>query len=468
MIQSASFASAVLATLFVFAQNAHAQTESGRQPHSSNPIIPGYYADPSILTCGGRHYIYATIDPWGGEKLGCWESADFKNWTFRDLNWPTKKACTSAASKPNMLWAPSVVRSPNGKLYMYVSCGSEIWVGSADHPLGPWKDSHGGTPLVPAEYKPGFHMIDAEAFIDTDGQSYLYWGSGLNWVNGKCWAVKLQPDMVSFDGDVKDVTPAHYFEAPFMLKHKGQYYLMSSFGKTIEDTYQIRYAIGNSPLGPFTEAATSPILVTNKDHNIISPGHHAVFNHDERHYILYHRHSIPFDPNSIGRQLCMDEMNFQPDGLIAKVTPTHNGPDFIRGREYAKTNLADPAKGAKAGASSQRNSHTGAECVMDDNYATLWAAAPGVRTAWLALDLGQVRAFQKQEIRFEYAWKSYHFLLEISADGKQWTRLADYTQEPATGSPVTITKAAKARYLKMTFPAIENGVEPALFEWVVQ
>ena len=200
MIRLTSLPAALLAALFALAQHAPAQAEPGRQPHASNPLIPGYYGDPSILTSNGRHYIYATIDPWGGATLGCWESADFKNWTFRELNWPTRNACSSPTSTPNMLWAPSVVRSPNGKLYMYVSCGSEIWVGSAERPLGPWKDAHGGTPLVAGTYKPGFHMIDAEAFIDTDGQSYLYWGSGLNWVNGKCWAVKLNPDMVSFAG----------------------------------------------------------------------------------------------------------------------------------------------------------------------------------------------------------------------------------------------------------------------------
>jgi hypothetical protein len=44
-------------------------------------------------------YIYATIDPWGGETLACWESKDWKNWTYRELNWPTKKACTSSTSK---------------------------------------------------------------------------------------------------------------------------------------------------------------------------------------------------------------------------------------------------------------------------------------------------------------------------------------------------------------------------------
>ena len=60
----------------------------------------------------------------------------------------------------------SVVRALDGKFFMYVSVGSEVWVGSADHPLGPWSDAHGGTPLIPENYRPGFHMIDAEAFVD--------------------------------------------------------------------------------------------------------------------------------------------------------------------------------------------------------------------------------------------------------------------------------------------------------------
>jgi beta-xylosidase len=58
--------------------------------------------------------------------------------------------------------------------------GSEVWVGTADHPAGPWRDANGGKPLIPSKFKPGLHMIDAEAFIDTDGQAYIYWGSSWN------------------------------------------------------------------------------------------------------------------------------------------------------------------------------------------------------------------------------------------------------------------------------------------------
>ncbi|HRO70345.1 MAG TPA: hypothetical protein PK951_08195, partial [Chitinophagaceae bacterium] len=35
----------------------------------SNPIIDGYYADPSIVKEGDSWFIYATKDPWGGEDL---------------------------------------------------------------------------------------------------------------------------------------------------------------------------------------------------------------------------------------------------------------------------------------------------------------------------------------------------------------------------------------------------------------
>lgn len=190
-----------LASFTVVAQDAKSDptalskaTPPGRAAGDGNPILPGYYADPSLVDVDGKFYLYTTIDPWGGETLACWESTDFKNWSYRVLNWPTKAACTSTTSKTAMVWAPSVVRGGDGKFYMYVSVGNEVWAGVADQPLGPWRNLLGDKPLIPENYKPGYHMIDAEVFMDSDGQSYLYWGSGWNWVNGKCWAVKLKPD----------------------------------------------------------------------------------------------------------------------------------------------------------------------------------------------------------------------------------------------------------------------------------
>ncbi|MEY3896936.1 MAG: hypothetical protein RLZZ214_2457 [Verrucomicrobiota bacterium] len=434
---------------------------AGTSPGSSNPIIPGYFADPSLVTHDGRQYLYATIDPWGGGTLGCWESGDFKNWTYRTLNWPTKQACTSPTSKNAMVWAPSVVRGPQGKFHMYVSVGSEVWAGVADQPRGPWRDANDGKPLIPENFRPGYHMIDAEAFIDSDGQAYLYWGSGWNWTNGKCWAVKLKPDMTTFDGEVRDVTPARYFEAPFMVKHGDRYYLMYSAGKTIEETYQVHYAVGDSPLGPFAEAPNSPCLVTDAASNILAPGHHAVFERDGRHYILYHRHSIPFDPAFIGRQICVDEMKFSADGLVDKVKPTHEGPPFIRsGRETTHP--------VAMTSSSQRAPHTGAGMAADANHATLWAAAAGASEAWIQMDLGKELQITRQTIQFEYPWKNYRFLAEVSTDGRDWKTLADHRGAGLSGSPVMLDSSTLARFLRITFPAIEKDTQPGVFEWVVE
>lgn len=437
---------------------------AGRAPHAANPVLPGYYADPSVVSYGGKHYIYATLDPWGGDTLGCWESADFKNWTYRVLNWPTKKTCTSPTSKAAAVWAPSVVRGRDGKFHMYVSVGSEVWAGVADHPLGPWRNALGDRPLIPFDYKPGFHMIDAEAFIDDDGRAYLYWGSGMNWINGRCWAVRLKPDMVTFDGEARDVTPSRYFEAPLMVKRHGRYFLMNSTGKTIETNYAVEYAVGDTPFGPFADGPNTPVLSSDPANHVLSPGHHTVFGREGRDYILYHRHSIPFDPKFIGRQICVDAITFTADGRVETITPTHDGPDFIQGRVES---LAPFPPAARVTASGQADEFTAPANVLDDNYATRWAPARDARGAWLQLDLGAQRQVARQLIRPEYAWKSMRFTVEASADGRIWRTLQDFTAKPVAGSPIVVEQPVTTRYLRLVFPEDAKGADIALIEWTV-
>ena len=287
----------------------------------TNPIIKGYFADPTIIKYQGCYYIYATIDPWGGEELAVFTTQNFKEFKREHINWPTKKACTSPTSGGAMVWAPSVVKASNNKFYMYVSVGSEVWVGISDQPLGPWKNAKpDNTPLVSSKKFPEYHMIDAECFIDTDGQAYLYWGSGLNWVNGHCFAVKFRPDMVTFDGEPKDITPPNYFEAPYMLKRNNLYYLMYSEGKAIDFTYKIRYSTSKTPFGPWIESKNSPILETSVDSTTYGPGHHTLFFEKGQYYILYHR-IFPQKEAYVLRQLCIDSLNFNKNGDILKIQP---------------------------------------------------------------------------------------------------------------------------------------------------
>ncbi|WP_242157088.1 family 43 glycosylhydrolase [Aestuariivivens sediminis] len=288
----------------------------------NNPIVDGHFADPSIVKHQGVFYIYATKDPWGGEDLAVMQSSDFKNWEQKHIEWPTKTLCVSPTSNDSRVWAPSVIQGTDHKFYMYVSVGSEIWVGVSNHPLGPWKNAKpDNTPLIKGNMFPEYHMIDAEVFIDDDGQVYLYWGSGLNWVNGHCFVVKLEEDMISFNKEeIKDITPPNYFEAPIMLKKNGTYYLMYSDGKCTTETYKVRYAHGKSPYGPWVEGDNSPILTTSKDKTTRGPGHHSVFEENGQNYILYHR--IKDNTTELYRELAIDSLNFNDDGKIKKVKPS--------------------------------------------------------------------------------------------------------------------------------------------------
>jgi len=289
----------------------------------SSPVVPGNFADPTAVKYKGSYYIYATIDPWGGEELAVFETKDFIRFTRHHLNWPTKEACTSPTSNNSMVWAPSVVKSRDNKFYMYVSVGSEIWAGISESPLGPWRNlKSDNTPMIGAKDYPTVHNIDADCFIDDDGQAYLYWGSGFKWVNGKCMAVKLQKDMYSFSGEAVEVTPPNYFEAPHMIKRNSRYFLMFSHGKAIDETYKIGYSEGLSPFGPFSKGKNSPILETIPGSKTIGPGHNTVLTIGQQDYILYHR-IVPQNKQYVLRELCLDSLNFDKSGNLEKVIPNH-------------------------------------------------------------------------------------------------------------------------------------------------
>lgn len=304
---------------------AEAQGRRSGDEYTGNPIIPGYFADPTIVVANNKYYIYATIDPWGGDSLALWVSDDFKNWQRKTLNWPTKQLCKSPTSNNNKVWAPSVVLGPDKKYHMFVSVGSEVYAGVSDHPEGPWQNVKAdGSPLITTQKAINVHTIDAEAFIDDHGEAYLYWGSGWNWKDGHCYVGKLNKTMDGFIETPKDVTPPNYFEGPYMLKRNGVYYLMYSDGKCTDSTYKIRYSTSITPMGPWIEDKNSPILTSNMSGHIIGPGHHTVLKHKGKYYIIYHRISYPLQKDLL-RELCIDEMSFDRKGNINKIKPTKRG-----------------------------------------------------------------------------------------------------------------------------------------------
>lgn len=278
--------------------------------HAPAPALPGVYADPHIAAFGSTYYLYPTTDGtegWLSTSFTCWSSKDLVKWKNegvildlpRDLTWATQRA-----------WAPAIANK-NGKYYYYYSAAQSIGVAVADKPTGPFKDPL-GKPLVAKGAFKG-QMIDPMVLVDDDGAAYLYWGQG------QCHIVKLNPDMVSFDpAAVTEIKPEGYNEGSFVFKRQGKYYLMWSEYDTRDPRYSVAYATSSSPMGPFTKAASNPVL---KGRGIVKgAGHHSVLQvpGTDQWVIAYHRFKIP-GGNGYNRETCLSPMRFDAQGNILPV-----------------------------------------------------------------------------------------------------------------------------------------------------
>jgi beta-xylosidase len=191
----------------------------------------------------------------------------------------------------NVSWATTKCRAPciqkKGSTYYYYFCMNQsIGVAASTSPAGSFTDAL-GKPLI-AQNAYGCQSIDPDVFIDTDGQAYLYFGQGA------CKVVTLNANITALEGEVKDITPSAYNEATHMIKRGGTYCLMWSENDTRDVNYQVAYATGTHPMGPFTKQGV--ILSRTGDFN--GQGHHSILGNPDTDewYVSYHRHYVPANP----------------------------------------------------------------------------------------------------------------------------------------------------------------------------
>lgn len=427
-------------------------------PSAGNPIIPGYFADPTIRKFGDTYYLYATTDGTGNGygPPQVWISKDFVNWTNVTMNWPTTE----------VVWAPDVVQQPDGSYRYYYCTPCEIRVGESDSPTGPWKNRLGASDavLVPDRFVHNAITLDPQLFVDDDGSEYLYFGTWGIYKGFGCGVAKLSADGKSFSDKklIPNTEIIDFFEAPYVFKKDGKYYFTYSSGSCHDDTYRVQYAISETgPMGPYTYKGC--ILKTNSDQTVHGPGHHSILKDNDDYYIIYHRHNLPRSIHGFNRQICIDKMEFSDNGEILPVTPTHDGaiPSSLRSRSHNSKNLA---LGSQVQASSEYSEWFKASYAIDDNNATLWRAAACNQPASLTIDLGQSTSFNEIFTQFEYATFFYQYKIETSNDGKNWTLFADKTSNTHQGSPMVDTGEAKARYIRITITGTQkNGHFPAIW-----
>ncbi len=108
----------------------------------SNPIIPGWFADPTIKKFGDIYYIYSTTD---NEMLASgaptvWYSSDLKNWYNYIMEIPSLNTV-----ELRNFWAPDIIEGDDGKIY---ACrGTWVHYNSSNHGAEAHLDAHFDLPF---------------------------------------------------------------------------------------------------------------------------------------------------------------------------------------------------------------------------------------------------------------------------------------------------------------------------------
>lgn len=291
-------------------------------------IIDKYTADPSAHVFNGKLYVYTSHDK---DNATYYDMEDWLVFSTKDLKtWTAPKVVFSLAQlnwAKNWAWAPDCVKR-YGKYYFYYPVErNKIGVAVSNSPTGNFKDPI-GKPLIDNQIdsNAGKEPIDPAVFIDK-GQAYMYFGCRYPKV------IKLNKDMVSFDGKINELviidslgnkqhwkekkheepSSQQYFggdgvygEAPWVFKRKDKYYLMYANGWAKDAT--LVYAMANNPLGPFVYAGKVMPPVS----SITSHG--SVVKFKGKWYVFYHTKDL--SNNDFKRSVSVAPLFFNKNGTI--------------------------------------------------------------------------------------------------------------------------------------------------------
>ena len=293
-----------------------------------NPIVTdAYTADPSAHVFNDTLWVYPSHDrddavKFSMEDYHVYSTTDMQHWTDWGVIFRPFEQTTWAQSAA---WAPDCI-CRNGKYYLYYPTDKRhIGVAVADTPHGPFHDPL-GHPLVSID-TPGIvcnrDFIDPCVFVDDDGQAYLFMGQ-----NTLC-AVRLNDDMVTYDksgGDhgVYIIQGAHeFFEAAWVHKRGGVYYLSYSDGTTPGHQPRIAYCTASHPLGPYTYRGVVLGPVNS------GTNHHSIVSYLGQDWLFYHtadisRYKAPGFHCGVRRCVCVDTLRYDSSGAILPVVPTIN------------------------------------------------------------------------------------------------------------------------------------------------
>lgn len=394
---------------------------------AQNPLVPGYFADPSIKKFGDTYYLYVTTDgypPYGNDGLTfAWTSTNLRDWQPQVL----------AGLPYKSVWAPAVIKGKNNKYYLY--CQNSVdykgYVYVADSPTGRYQK---------AGFMGGF---DVEPFEDP--------------ASGKIYLVSASQEIFELDNDlasptyltriVRTIPTKGHFdftEAPYLFYQKGTYYLMWAGGRCWQKSYNVRYATSKTLEGPYVDAP-APLLENDETHQVIGPGHNSVLTVGGRYFLLYHRQDPARAPTCGFRFTCASEITIGPGGALQLGAYVNDLGEALK----IRPTLVNLALRKPVFANTEAGANR-ALLAVDGRNDTRWSTGAN-EAGTLTVDLQSAQEVKGAEVAFEYPDKLHTFKIEYSLDNLTWAVLTDHSTSAVAGYEAMRTdKACRARYVRLT------------------
>lgn len=251
-----------------------------------NPIIAGFYPDPSIVRVGRDFYLVnSTFGFYPGLPL--FHSTDLVNWTQigNVIDRPGMIDLNGVHLSSEGLYAPTIEYN-NGTFYVIntcVNCGGNFIVTAKD-PAGPWSDPVWLTDVGGID--PSLFFEGKRLFIvnnDNPAGEPEYDGHRAIWIrelDPKTFKTISGPKMI-VNGGVQPARKPIWIEGPHIYKFGGRYYLSAAEGGTERNHSQVIFR-SDDIWGPYLPGAMNPILTqkdlpANRRDPVNSAGHADLF-----------------------------------------------------------------------------------------------------------------------------------------------------------------------------------------------
>ncbi|MDR0954895.1 MAG: endo-1,4-beta-xylanase [Rikenellaceae bacterium] len=231
-----------------------------------NPIVAGFWPDPSITRKGEDYYmVNSSFGYFPGVPI--FHSKDLVNWTpiGHVLNRPSQLELAGLRHSRG-IYAPAIEYNPhNDTFYMITTSTDGVWnfvVKTKDPHSGVWSEPI----LLPEVYD-----IDPSFFFDDDGKAYIVHRTDppvLKFPNHKM--IVLREYDTEKDETVGEMTvlieesldwlpQPQYIEGPHLYKIDGKYHLIAAEGGTWEQHSEVALRADNIK-GPYLSNPINPIL----------------------------------------------------------------------------------------------------------------------------------------------------------------------------------------------------------------